>query len=336
MIRKPWHWAILVTLLTVSLCSLERVWSQQDPKALSIEERMKRDVTYLASAELEGRRPATKGMILAQDYVAKQFKEAGLQPFNKDGAYFQTVGVGTTSKLDGKTVVNFKGPGNKVIELKLGDDYQILGNSASGTLSAPLVFAGYGLSDNNLKFDEYKDLDVAGKIVVLISRTPRQAEKGKPFTPAHANLNNKFALAEKMKAAGIILINDAAVKGDALRTSNQTAGAKSTSVPAANVKRGRHRSGVPISSEEIPQRHRKRDRQGSQAAKCSAHRLVGHDRVQADPRPPGNARTWSASPPAMAHWRTKPWWSAGTLITLANKVTPSTTAPTTMPRAVPR
>ena len=177
MIRKPWHWAILVTLLTVSLCSLERVWSQQDPKALSIEERMKRDVTYLASAELEGRRPATKGMILAQDYVAKQFKEAGLQPFNKDGTYFQTVGVGTTSKLDGKTVVNFKGPGNKVIELKLGDDYQILGNSASGTLSAPLVFAGYGLSDNNLKFDEYKDLDVAGKIVVLISRTPRQDRK---------------------------------------------------------------------------------------------------------------------------------------------------------------
>ena len=132
MIRKPWHWAILATLIALSLYSLDRVWSQQDPKALSIEERMKRDITFLASAETEGRRPATKGMILAQDYVAKQFKDAGLKPFNKDGTYFQTVGVGTTAKLDDKTVVKLQGPGNKEIELKLGNDYQILGNSASG------------------------------------------------------------------------------------------------------------------------------------------------------------------------------------------------------------
>ena len=98
-------------------------------------------------------------------------------------------------------------------------------------MTAPLVFAGYGLSDKDLKFDEYKGLDVAGKIVVLISRTPRWTDKAKPFTQTHANLDNKFALAEKMKAAGIILINDAAVKGDALRTLAQTAGARPTTRP---------------------------------------------------------------------------------------------------------
>src|SRR5947209_17806033 len=57
--------------------------------AAASEARLKRDVTYLASDELEGRGPTTKGINLAAAYIADQFKKAGLKPGNPDGTYFQ-------------------------------------------------------------------------------------------------------------------------------------------------------------------------------------------------------------------------------------------------------
>ena len=50
---------------------------------------MKSDVTYLASDELEGRGPTTKGINKAADYIADEFKKAGLKPGGVDGTYFQ-------------------------------------------------------------------------------------------------------------------------------------------------------------------------------------------------------------------------------------------------------
>ena len=57
--------------------------------AAACEARLKRDVTYLASDELEGRGVTTQGINLAADYIAAEFKKAGLKPAGKDGSYFQ-------------------------------------------------------------------------------------------------------------------------------------------------------------------------------------------------------------------------------------------------------
>src|SRR5438067_12234581 len=63
------------------------------------EARLKRDVTFLASDECEGRGPMTKGLILAGDYIANEFKKAGLKPGGVDGSYFQPFAV-AGAKLD--------------------------------------------------------------------------------------------------------------------------------------------------------------------------------------------------------------------------------------------
>ena len=99
--HKTWQrWTILAFLLSLSLYSLERVWSQS--AALSSEERMKRDITFLASDECEGRGPGTKGIDKAADYIVEQFKEAGLKPGGVKGTWFQpfTIG-GSLAKLEG-------------------------------------------------------------------------------------------------------------------------------------------------------------------------------------------------------------------------------------------
>src|SRR3954470_18141072 len=73
-----------------------------DPtKADPIAERMRKDITYLASDECEGRGVGTQGLDKAADYIADQFKKAGLKPGGIDGTYFQPFPFATNAKLEG-------------------------------------------------------------------------------------------------------------------------------------------------------------------------------------------------------------------------------------------
>ncbi len=65
-------------------------WSA-DPVAAISPERIKADVTYLSSDRLEGRGPGTRGEFLATEYLAGEFKKAGLTPVGERGTYFQPV-----------------------------------------------------------------------------------------------------------------------------------------------------------------------------------------------------------------------------------------------------
>src|SRR5690242_14503775 len=74
-------------LLTAApLCAAENLAEFRSPAAC--EARLQKDVTYLASDELEGRGITTRGINLAADYIAAEFKKAGLKPAGEDGSYF--------------------------------------------------------------------------------------------------------------------------------------------------------------------------------------------------------------------------------------------------------
>jgi hypothetical protein len=240
MTYKPWQrWTVLALLLSLSFYALDRAWSQQ--KALTSEERMKRDIFYLASDECEGRGPGTEGIDKAADYVAQQFKEAGLKPGGVKGTWFQPFEIGGTVKLEGDQILKLQGPDQQTINFKLDENFQVLGNSGSGSVSAPLVFVGYGTTAKDIQFDEYKNVDVAGKIVVLIRRVPRWDDKAKPFDgknkDQHASLMTKLYLAKKHKAAAVIMVNDRSEKADQLIPLNTFASAMPVSIPAVTVSR---------------------------------------------------------------------------------------------------
>jgi hypothetical protein len=92
-----------------------------------------------------------------------------------------------------------------------------MGLSGSGKVSAHVVFVGYGATAPKIKYDDYKDMNVAGKVVLLLRRTPRFANKKTPFDgerrDQHASLENKVANAVLHKAAAVILVNDASEPG---------------------------------------------------------------------------------------------------------------------------
>jgi hypothetical protein len=181
-----------------------------EPK--TVEERMRRDVTYLASPECEGRGPGTKGIDLAADYIANEFKKTGLKPAGADGTYFQPFKIAGITQLGSPNRLVFSGPEGKQIELKINDEFRPLGLSGSGKASAPLVFAGYGVTAEGAKYDDYKDLDVEGKVVMVLRKTPRPDSTTQPFdgnrARTHGALNTKVRTAGVKKAAAVILVND--------------------------------------------------------------------------------------------------------------------------------
>jgi hypothetical protein len=179
--------------------------------------RMQKDIFFLAGPECEGRGIETKGIEKAADYIADTFQKAGLKPGMKGGNYFQPFNVAISAQVGTPTALAFTGPDGAKIEPKLGTDYNPLGFSPTSKAAGDLVFAGFGISAPELKYDDYEGLDVAGKIVVVFRRTPRYGTKGdKRFdTTAPAGEESKYAFfdakieqAAKHKAAGLIIVND--------------------------------------------------------------------------------------------------------------------------------
>jgi hypothetical protein len=197
-----------------------------DAKAKASEERLRRDVTYLASDELEGRGPTTKGLEKAAQYIADEFKKAGLKPGGVDGTYFQPFGF-PAALLDEPATLSLKGPKGQEIELKQGLQFQPMGLGHAGKVaSAPVVFAGYGVTSKEAKYDDYDGLDVADKVVVVLRDAPHPADENTAKRlQASAPFGRKTANAQVHKAAAVLVVNDAdtAKTGDDLLDFNFTA-----------------------------------------------------------------------------------------------------------------
>jgi hypothetical protein len=208
--QRRWWRGLCLGALT-GLLALTGARAMADNEAS--EARLRRDITFLASDECEGRGPGTKGIDKAADYIASEFKKAGLKPGGPKGSYFQpfTISAGV-SKLKGQGKLVLRGPLGQQIELTPGKDFTITGASGPGSLTAPRI--GY---------DDYKGVEVAGKIVVLLRRVPRWDNAEVPFDgqakDSHAGLITKFANAESRRVAAVLLVNDSSeipTKGDEL------------------------------------------------------------------------------------------------------------------------
>lgn len=210
--RRPF--AIVAVVILVTSCSL---FAKED----EIEARIRADVTKLAAPEMEGRGVETQGINRAADYIAKRFGEAGLRPAGTQG-WFQPFTMSGPSSLAQPGKVTLRGPLGQSVELQAGKDFQVMGLSGSGKVTAPLVFAGYGATAKDIGYDDYKDVKVKGKIAVILRHTPRWNNTHVPFDgnrkDEHASLDRKQALAETNHAAGVIVVNDAteAPAGDRL------------------------------------------------------------------------------------------------------------------------
>ena len=234
---RPWFMAALLGLVMLV--------GARAANEEAVEARMRRDITFLASDECEGRGVDTKGIDKAAVYIADAYKQAGLKPGGPDGSYFQPFKIAGAAKLEGPATIQLRGPQGQEIELKAGADFQVMGFSGSGKLTAPLVFAGFGVTAEKEGYDDYKGVDVAKKIVVLIRKSPRYdsptAALGGDNKNEYAAFVTKISNAEFHKAAAVLIVNDAAdgAKGDKLMNfAELSQGIGAAAVPAFQVRRG--------------------------------------------------------------------------------------------------
>ena len=163
---------------------------------------------YLASAQLTGRGVDTSGIKLARDYIAAEFTKHGLKPGGNNGSYFQgfDVAVGVIVKQPSGLKLATEAP------LVVSEQWVPLGLSASNKVESELVFAGYGITAKDYGYDDYAEVDVKGKIVVVLRYEPPPQNANSPFKKypdysVHSALRTKANNARDHGAIGMLLVD---------------------------------------------------------------------------------------------------------------------------------
>jgi len=136
--------------------------------AISVD-RIRAHMEFLADDLLEGRNTGERGYDIAANYFATQCKLMGLQPAGDNGSYFQEVPFRTSAFGSGSARLTLNG---ETRELSVPEDLAMAGsyNAQEEAASGSMVFAGWGISAPEFGYDDYADIDVDGKIVMLVRR----------------------------------------------------------------------------------------------------------------------------------------------------------------------
>ena len=174
-------------------------------------ERIRAHVKFLSDDLLEGRGTGTRGGDIAANYIATQFALDGLQPAGDNGTYLQKVdftGV-LTQPSSTLSVVPSKGA---PVDLKLGDDYVTSNQTQTDSVDvdAPIVFGGYGIDAPEYHWNDFKGVDVKGKVVLLIVNEPPSKDPkffmGEIMT-YYGRWTYKYEEAARMGAVGALIIH---------------------------------------------------------------------------------------------------------------------------------
>ncbi len=172
------------------------------------------DIRTLAAPNMEGRGAGTQGLARASKYIEHRYKSLGLQPAGTDG-YLQPFIVTTGAKLKSRNqfIVD---EGNNKQPLTLNQNFVPVSFSSSGSLTAPVVFAGYGASADEFGYDDYAGLDVKDKIVVVLRYEPEVfgVKNGQHGLTQHSQLVTKAINARNHGAKALVVINGKLAEGE--------------------------------------------------------------------------------------------------------------------------
>ncbi len=159
-------------------------------------------IDFLANDSLQGRFPGTKGDKIAANYIFDEFKNTGLSFFNDNP--FQKFKIVTKRKFTNKSL--------KIDDFscKYGEEFIPLSFSPSAQITAKVVFASYGMtiSDSNYIWNDYKNIDVNGKWVMIFRGKPQVVGYPNTFFDNFTNEYSKVLRAYDNGAIGVIFINN--------------------------------------------------------------------------------------------------------------------------------
>src|ERR1700738_2088476 len=190
-------------------------------------EKIRAHVKFLSSDLLEGRGMGQRGSDIAAEYIATLFALDGLKPAGDQGTYFQEVPMVSVTTLP-DTTLSLVPKNGEPLQLKNLDDFVIHNETQKevAAIDAPIVFVGYGITAPEYKWDDYKGVDLKGKVALLFVNEPTSDDakffKGKALT-YYGRWTYKYEETARHGAVATLIIHrrDLASYGwDVVRNSN--------------------------------------------------------------------------------------------------------------------
>lgn len=169
-------------------------------------------IEKLCTPEFSGRLTGTPEYLAATEWAAGKFKEWGVKPAGDNGTYFQWFDFPYTTVNDiGSLTMNIPAGEGSVIKKNytFPDEYYPGMNSGNGEITSEVVFAGYGVTAPELNYDDYKGIDVKGKIVIMNRDVPYTDTRNPEYKKWVGYCYHQFKVQNAVKhgAAGMIYID---------------------------------------------------------------------------------------------------------------------------------
>lgn len=179
-------------------------------------DRISQDIRHISSDAFMGRYPGTEGERMTLAWLQQQYEAIGLEPGGPDGQWLQPVELKRYTPVEGAARASWTGPDGVVHPMTIGTDIILRASTNDGQANiqnAGLVFAGYGINAPERDWDDYGDLDVRGKVVIVLAGEPTDPAVTERFNgaypTAYSNGWNKQDEAFRRGAVGVItLITD--------------------------------------------------------------------------------------------------------------------------------
>jgi Zn-dependent M28 family amino/carboxypeptidase len=235
---RPFALAVALPLLVAAAPAPVAITPAEKAAAQAITpERLRAHIRFLADDLLEGRGPATRGDRLAQAYIASEMEAMGLEPAGPNGSWFQPFDiVGVNAKCPDTTVFR---KGSDSVELRFREDY-IAGSGVQAPEArienAELVFVGYGIVAPEYGWDDFKGMDLKGKVLVVMNNDPESDPKlfaGKTRL-YYGRWTYKYEQAARVGAVGAIIIHTTPSAGYGWQVVQTSWSGEQFSVPAGN------------------------------------------------------------------------------------------------------
>ncbi len=201
-----------VVLLAVA-CALSGQYTDSgEPKtgqpSVSID-RIRNDIKYLSSDQLQGRGIGTRGEELTTEFIAREFAKAGLKPAGDKGTWYQAVPLVMVTTGPDATLAAVKG--DKNLSFKLGDEFVGVSHTQqSEDFDAEAIFLGHGITAPEFGWDDYRGTDVKGKVVVVFTNEPPSDDPkffgGKALT-YYGRWTYKYEEATRRGAKAVLIIH---------------------------------------------------------------------------------------------------------------------------------
>ncbi len=185
--------------------------------------RLKKDITFLASDELQGRQTGSPGELASAQYIAAEFKKSGLKLLGKNGIQEFTITQFRMATDDCKFYLVSPDGAAPPREFTLYEDFYPLSQTCNyDSVTAPTIDVGYGIVAERLNKNDYEGLDVKGKIVVMRLGYFAQDENPHSELIEFADINSKVKEAISRGAVGVIFLKSKKTEDDPSGKLNRT------------------------------------------------------------------------------------------------------------------